>query len=248
MKYLFGNWKMYLDYNESINLAKQLAEANFSSKNKIAVFPSNLAFKVVQENLASTQIVTGPQNVAWVPKGAYTGEVSAQMFKDLGATYALLGHSERRHVFGETDDEVRKKVEACFDAGLIPVVCIGETKEDRQENKREYRLKKQIMKIFENLDLTGKEIIVAYEPVWAISKAGVGEPCSPAEADDVQGWIKNELKQYTDKIISVIYGGSADAKNVVSYLSQPMIDGVLAGNASRKLETFLPLIEVAETI
>ncbi|KKQ27718.1 MAG: Triosephosphate isomerase [Candidatus Magasanikbacteria bacterium GW2011_GWC2_37_14] len=245
MKYLFGNWKMYLDYNESINLSKQLAEVNLPSKNKIVVFPSNLAFKAVQENLASTQIATGPQNVAWVPKGGYTGEVSAHMFKDLGATYALIGHSERRHVFGETDDEVRKKVEACLDAGLIPVVCIGETKEELSEGKREYRLKKQIMKVFENLDLSGKEIIVAYEPVWAI---GTGTPCLPADADDIHGWVKNELKQYTNQEIPVLYGASVNAENVLSFLSLSTIDGILAGGASVKFNDWQEIVKKAEEI
>ena len=239
---------MYLDYNESITLAESLALERFGKENKIAVFPTSLVLKNIQGVLSDTGIVVGAQNVAWTPKGAYTGAVSAQMFKDVECTYALVGHSERRYVFGESDDDVRKKIEACLDAGLIPVVCIGETKEDKDEDKRDYRLKKQLMKAFEGLDLNNKEVIIAYEPVWAISKAGVGEPCTPADADDVQGWIKNELKQYTDNVVPVLYGGSVNQDNVVSYLSQPMIDGVLVGNASAKLESFVSLIKEAESL
>ena len=155
----------------------------------------------------------------------------------------MVGHSERRYVFGESDDDVRKKIESCLDAGLIPVICIGETGEDRDDNKREYRLKKQIMKAFENLDLGGREVIVAYEPVWAI---GTGNACNPDDADDIHGWIKIEVGQYVSNNIPVIYGGSVDAKNVVSYLSREMVDGVLPGSASTKFETFLPLIRAAE--
>lgn len=240
---------MYLDYNETDKLSQALAQEKLGNDNlKLAVFPTALSCVRVLENLANSSIGVGAQNVAWVTKGAYTGAISAQMFKDLGCKYALVGHSERRYIFGETDDGVRKKIEACFDVGLVPVVCVGETTEDRAVGKREYRLKKQIMKAFADLDLNSKEIVVAYEPVWAISKAGVGQPCSAAEADDVHGWIKQELKQYTDKAVPVIYGGSADAKNVISYLSQPMIDGVLPGNASTKFETFVPLVREAEKI
>lgn len=248
MKYIFANWKMYLDYNESIALAESLALERFGNVNKIAVFPTSLALKNIQGVLSDTGIVVGVQNVAWNPKGAYTGEISAQMFKDVECVYALVGHSERRYVFGEDDDDVRKKIEACLDSGLVPVICIGETREDKDENKRDYRLKKQLMKAFEGLDLNNKEVIIAYEPVWAISKAGVGEPCTPADADDVQGWIKNELKQYTDNVVPVLYGGSVNQDNVVSYLSQPMIDGVLVGNASAKFESFVSLIKKAETL
>ncbi|MFZ2190354.1 MAG: triose-phosphate isomerase [Candidatus Magasanikiibacteriota bacterium] len=249
MKYIFANWKMYLDFDESNILANALLLEKIDfNKIELCLFPSALALREMAMVLNQTDVKVGAQNINWNPKGAYTGEISAQMYKDVGCKYALVGHSERRHVFGETDEEVRKKIEACLEVGLIPVVCVGETKEDKDEGKREYRLKKQLMRAFENLDLSNKEIIIAYEPVWAISKAGVGEACSAEEADDVHGWIKNELKQYTDKVIPVVYGGSANEKNVVSLLSQEMIDGVLPGNASTKFETFISLIHGAEQV
>ncbi len=249
MKYIFGNWKMYLDYNETDSLSQTLAKVKFDSKKlTLAVFPSTLGLKTVVDNLSGSGIALGSQDHTWRPKGAYTGAVSALMFKDIGCQYALVGHSERRYVFNESDDDVRKKIEEALNVGLIPVVCIGETREDRDEGKREYRLKKQLMKAFADLNLNGGSIILAYEPVWAISKGGVGEPCSPEEADDVQGWIKNELKQYTDRETPVLYGGSVDEKNVLSYLTQTMIDGVLVGSASTKLENFSTLISIAEKI
>lgn len=241
MKYIFGNWKMYLDFEESVILAQALVEENFDKeKNEIAIFPSTLAAREVALCLNGSEISVGAQDVAWVPKGAYTGAVSAHMFKSAGCKYALVGHSERRYVFNESDDDVRKKIEACLDAGLIPVVCVGETQEDLNENKREYRLKKQLMKAFEGLQINGGKVMVAYEPVWAISS---GKPCSPDEADSVQGWIKMELKQYLKQEISVLYGGSVNAENVVSYVARDVIDGVLVGGASTKLDSFVKLIK-----
>ena len=234
---------MYLDFEESVILAQALVEENFDKeKNEIVVFPTTLAVREVIMCLNGYGITTGAQDVAWVSKGAYTGAVSAHMFKSAGCKYALVGHSERRYVFNESDDDVRKKIEACLDAGLIPVVCVGETEEDLNENKREYRLKKQLMKAFEGLQINGGEVIVAYEPVWAISKAGVGTPCSPQEANRIQEWIKLELKNYFSKDIPVIYGGSVDEKNVVSYLSGRNVDGALVGNASTKKDSFVALI------
>lgn len=235
---------MYLDFEESVILAQALAEGNFDKqKNELAVFPTTLAMREVVMCLNGSGIVVGAQDVAWAPKGAYTGAVSAHMFKAVGCKYALVGHSERRHVFGESDEDVRKKIEACVDAGLIPVVCVGETQEDLDENKREYRLKKQLMKAFDGLQLDGGGVMVAYEPVWAI---GTGKPCSPDEADSVQGWIKMELKQYLTREVPVLYGGSVNAENVVSYVARDVIDGVLVGGASAKLDSFVKLIKAVE--
>lgn len=244
MKYIFGNWKMYLDLSESKTLAEAIVGESFDDKKvDLAIFPSALALSRVEEITRESKIAVGAQDVYWTPKGAYTGAVSALMYKTAGCKYALVGHSERRHVFGETDEDVRKKIEACLDAGLTPVVCVGETKEEKDEGKSQYRLKKQLMKAFEGLKLNGGDLMVAYEPVWAISKAGVGEPCSPAEADDVQGWIRLELKKYFSKNIPVLYGGSVNEKNVLDYTQLETVDGVLVGNASTKPESFLSLIK-----
>lgn len=246
MKYIFGNWKMYLDYQESIKLAKVLSKEKFNDgKVKLAIFPTALSLSKVVEDLRGSNIKVGSQDHTWRPKGAYTGAVSALMFKDVGCEYALIGHSERRFVFGETDDEIRKKIEESLNVGLAPVVCIGETKGELAGGKREYRLKKQMMKAFADLSLNGGKIIIAYEPVWAI---GTGIPCLPADADDVHGWIKQELKRYFKQDIPVLYGGSVNSENVVSYLALETVDGALVGGASAKLETFVPLIRAAEEI
>ena len=242
MKYIFANWKMYLDLNESIKLAEELTKEKFDAeKVTVAIFPSALALSKVEEITRELKIAVGAQDIYWISKGAYTGAVSALMYKTAGCKYALVGHSERRHVFGETDDDVRKKIEACLDAGLVPVVCIGETKEEKDGGKREYRLKKQILKAFDGLKINGGNVIVAYEPVWAI---GTGDPCNPADADDVHGWIKGELKQYFDKEISVLYGGSVNETNAKDYVAYDTIDGLLVGGASTKLESLKTLIKI----
>ena len=132
---------------------------------------------------------------------------------------------------------------AALEAGLIPVLCVGETKEDRTENKVQYRLKKQLATALSGLNLKGEDIIIAYEPVWAI---GTGNPCQPSDADDVHGWIKMEIKQYIKGEISVLYGGSVNAENVVSYVSLDTVDGVLVGAASAKFDSFVELIRAVE--
>lgn len=250
MKYIFANWKMYIDYEESVELINKLKQETFDiEKVEIGIFPNTIAFSDIVKITSGTDYVVGAQNVAWVPAGAYTGAVSAYMFKQVGAKYALVGHSERRYIFGETNEDVRKKVKACLDVGLIPVLCIGETKEDLELGKREYRLKKQIMKVFEGLNLSDEQnIIIAYEPVWAVSRGGIGQSCGPIDADDVHSWIKNELREYTDRNIPIIYGGSVNSDTVETYISRGTIDGVLVGNASTKYESFVSLIKTAEAL
>ncbi len=248
MKYVFANWKMYITAQESCALASAVRDFSFDAQaTSLAVFPPMLALSEIQHLLSESDVSVGAQNVAWSPQGAYTGAVSAFLCKEAGCRYTLVGHSERRHIFGENHEDIRKKIEACFDVGLIPVLCIGETKEDMEEGKREYRLKKQLMEALEGVTVPGSGLIVAYEPVWAIAQSGMGVPCTPDDAESVHQWIKTEVAQYTAHAVPVIYGGSVDSSNVVSYLSHSVIDGVLVGSASTKVETFFPLLRAAVT-
>ncbi|MEK7643684.1 MAG: triose-phosphate isomerase [Patescibacteria group bacterium] len=226
--YLFANWKMYLNAAESENLARALSVLPIPAGVDLAVFPNALAYRAVSDILASSRVELGAQNVAWTPQGAYTGATSALMFKEAGATYALVGHSERRHIFGENDDVVRKKIEACSRDGITSVLCVGETNEDRQNDKRQYRLKKQLMVALEGLKFTENNLIIAYEPVWAI---GTGEPCLPTDVEDVAGWIRLELASYGPSNVSVLYGGSVNSENISSFVSLPSVGGVLVGSA-----------------
>lgn len=232
---------MYLDAMESVELASALVYEKNSERLTCAVFPTMLSFREVEKILEKSFFSVGVQNINWVPKGAYTGAVSAVLAKQGGATYALVGHSERRYIFGEGDSDVSKKVQACDEAGLIPVVCIGETAEDLAQGKRQYRLKKQLQAIFETKDLS-KPLVLAYEPVWAISSTQGSKPCLPADAEDVIGWIKKELQAY-NMSVPVLYGGSVTEENCESYLELPSVDGLLIGSASTKKEHFLHILE-----
>jgi len=227
---------MYLNLEESVRLATAMSDIHLNNEYHAALFPNTLAFGAVNEILQSTSFALGAQNVAWTPKGAYTGAVSAELYKEAGAQYAIVGHSERRYIFGENNNDVRKKVEACLSAKIIPIICIGETREDKEKNTRVIRLTEQIKAVFENLSLNGDDIMMAYEPVWAVSSGTNAEPCTPADVEDVHLWIREEVKKYTAKYIPILYGGSVNAENIVSYISIPEVDGVLVGNASTKLE------------
>lgn len=241
MKYLFGNWKMYLDYNQSVELAQSLAVENFANdKVELCVFPTALASQKVTEILRESTIKTGAQDAGHPSYGAYTGLISAEMYKSVGCIYALAGHSERRHIFGETNRDVRAKVESYLGAGLKPVICIGETTQDRDNDKARYRLQKQILRAFDGLDFKEGQVIVAYEPVWAI---GTGEACLPTDAIDRINFIKSEIAKYSQNFVPVLYGGSVDENNVLSYFSTSGIDGVLIGSASAKLTSFGNIIK-----
>ncbi len=242
--YVLANWKMYLDFDESNILMNQLLLEEIDHERlEIVIFPSTLALSEVEKAVRDTPFSLGAQNVAWVPKGAYTGAVSALLFKEAGASYALVGHSERRYVFGERDSDVRKKFEACLEVGITPVLCIGETKEDMDEGKRQYRLKKQLFSVFNELDLGDTPFLIAYEPVWAISGSGEGLACTPADVEDVHLWIKQEMAQYSKNNVPVLYGGSVNSENVVSYVSLGSVDGVLVGSASTTLTSFTALTQ-----
>lgn len=239
MKYFFANWKMYLSVQESIDLAQACVSVEYPQDAlTIALFPTALAYPHVSHVTRESTLALGAQNVAWVPKGAYTGAVSAEMYAEIGAQYALVGHSERRHIFGETNDAVKKKFDACLAVGITPVLCIGETQEDLDAGKRMYRLKKQLLSVLEGVS-ANVSFVVAYEPVWSI---GTGNACDHLQAAEIHDSIKNELHTYTDQDIPVLYGGSVNSQNVVSYVMHESIDGVLVGSASVDADGFATIV------
>ncbi len=239
--YLFANWKMYLDYDESNILANAIADQKKSIPKsvKMAIFPSALALYPVGQVLQDVGISVGAQNTQWMAKGAFTGEVSAEMYKLAGCEYALVGHSERRHLFGETSVEVRQKIEAILAAGLTPVICVGETKEERKNNKTKEVVEAQIKTALQNLDWPkDRELIVAYEPVWAI---GTGDNCDPAEAQRMHEEINKQVVALTGVTPVILYGGSVKPENIAEYLKTPSINGVLVGGASASLESWMKM-------
>lgn len=239
---------MYLNHEESMALAEALSTLSYDTHAlSLAVFPTTLSLVGVQQVLQESTIEVGSQHTAWTSVGPYTGAVSASFVKDTGATYTLVGHSERRHVFGESNEDIRKRLDAALDVGLRVVLCIGETREDLDAGKREYRLKKQLVKALEGRKINPANIFIAYEPVWAISNGDRGIPCAPFEAEEVHAWIKQELATYDLQNAPVLYGGSVNAKNVVSYMSLPSVDGVLVGSASTKIEEYTSLIDAVDS-
>ncbi len=245
--YLFANWKMYLDFDESNILANALANEakNMPANVKMAIFPSALSWYSVGQVLRDVKIGVGAQNIYWVDKGGYTGEVSAQMYKNVGCQYALIGHSERRHQFGETNHEVRQKLETALTVGLVPVLCVGENEQERNNGRTEEVVEIQLRSALSDLAMIfGRELFIAYEPVWAISKSGVGVSCDSKEAERMHKIIREITSNLLKEVnLKVLYGGSARSTNIGDFIKSPEIDGVLVGAASTKLDSWLEMIK-----
>ncbi len=246
--YLFANWKMYLDYEESLALARSLeSQRDLPQELALAVFPSALAFAGVQRALAGTTVKTGAQNIHWLDKGGYTGEVSAHMYQGLGAEYALIGHSERRHLCGETNHDVRQKMEAALLSGLAPVLCVGETTQEREAGQETEVVEAQLRAAYEEIAWpAGRPIVIAYEPVWAI---GTGMACDAEEAGRMHTMINTFVRALLPEgESSILYGGSVRPENVLEYFRQPHVSGVLVGGASVKPESWNGIVTQIKTL
>jgi len=244
--YLFANWKMYLDYDESNILANALAvgSLDFSKKIKMVVFPSALSFYPVTQALGDVGVASGAQSVYFEDKGGFTGENSAVMYKNAGAKFSLIGHSERRHLFGETNHDVHQKMEAVLSVGLVPVLCVGETDKERNAGKAKDVVEIQLRAALDRLKWKPKtKLFVAYEPVWAI---GTGNHCDPIEAEKMCAMIfKMASSLAKEAEVVVLYGGSVNGENIKEFLKQPSINGVLVGGASAKLDSWLQIVQNA---
>ncbi|MFA6909062.1 MAG: triose-phosphate isomerase [Patescibacteria group bacterium] len=247
---IIGNWKMNLLQEETRDLASGLkAEVGDAKlRTRIIVCPSFPYLKTVQEVLAGSSISLGGQDVFWEDHGAYTGEVSAPMLRELGCTHVIVGHSERRHTLGETDRMVKQKMRNVLRAGLVPIVCVGETFEQRQQGSKELVVMRQMQAVLEGLIPTEHEtIIIAYEPIWAV---GTGQACDPKEAQEtVQVLFHTLIDLYHETIarknFQIVYGGSVDETNITSYLAEEEMSGVLVGGASNNIEKFVGIIKAA---
>lgn len=238
--YLFANWKMYLDAAESEKLAREFGKISYPKKSEVAVFPSALFMGELAPIFKKNKISFGAQNVHWADRGAYTGEVSAAMYKEAGCSRVLVGHAERRHKFHESNEEVRLKLEAILKLKLTPVLCIGETGEERKSGKTEEIIETQIRAAYQDLAWPKRlELIIAYEPVWAI---GTGESCDPQEAERVCSLISDWTQKLLGSAPIILYGGSVAAENIRDYVDQPHIQGVLVGGASAKKDSWAGLV------
>jgi triosephosphate isomerase len=206
--------------------------------------PPYTALQAVGEAARGTNMALAAQNLHWEDKGAYTGEISAEMLLDLGCKYVIIGHSERRQYFGETDETVNKKVKQALKKGLLPIMCVGETLAEREAGKLDDVINRQVaggLKDITAPDMT--KIVIAYEPVWAI---GTGKTATPEQANDVHGLIRKKVKSlYTAEVadgLRIQYGGSVTPENVSQLMAKPDIDGALVGGASLKPESFAALV------
>jgi len=246
--FIAGNWKMNKTIGEAVELVNGLRrEVGDVEAVDIAVCPVAVCLAEVADAAGDSHIKVGAQNIYWEDAGAFTGEVSAPMIKDTGAVYVILGHSERRQFFGDTNETVNKKIKAALSQGLFPIVCIGESLEEREAGKTMDVIQKQSEGTFSGLTAEEMEkIAIAYEPIWAI---GTGKTATAEQAQEVhafiRGWLKERFGEDVANVIRIQYGGSVKAENTVELLSQPDIDGALVGGASLKAESFSGIIKNA---
>jgi triosephosphate isomerase (TIM) len=238
-----GNWKMHNTINEAVSLSKVVKEdTNGVKGGEIVLAPAFTALQSVYETIKGSHVVLAAQNMFYEDKGAYTGEISPLMLKDVGCTYVIIGHSERRKYFVETDDGVNLKVKKCLAAGLKPIICVGETDAEREKGVTEFVVGIQVKKAFNGIDKID-DIVVAYEPVWAI---GTGKNATPIEAEEVHGFIRNILGDMYGDVCDktrILYGGSVTPENAGDLIGMKDIDGALVGGASLKGEAFVGIIK-----
>ncbi|MFH2136270.1 MAG: triose-phosphate isomerase [Patescibacteria group bacterium] len=251
-KIFVANWKMNLTAAETIDLTEKLSQGLRSFANEeteIVLCPAftaldELSGLLKKENPANLKI--GAQDVFWEEKGAFTGEVSVRMLKEVDCRYVIVGHSERRKNLGETDEMVNKKVKILLKNDFTPIVCVGETFEERQKGIRDVVVAREVEAALRDVELFGnKKIIIAYEPVWVI---GTGQAVEPEDAEHSHRMIRETLLEnfspdIVEKHFEIIYGGSVDSKNIGDFMEKENIDGVLVGGASLKVEEFVKMIK-----
>jgi triosephosphate isomerase len=243
-----GNWKLHKTIAESKSLVAALRAGGAGKGNaEVALAPVFTALFAVREAIAGTPMKLAAQNVHYENQGAFTGEVSAPLLADAGCTYVIVGHSERRQLFGDDDTRIRKRVAAVFAARLAPILCVGETLEEREAKKTETVVLGQLDRALDGLsasDLAG--LVIAYEPVWAI---GTGRTAKPDDAQEVHAAIRENLRGRSRDLAEatrVLYGGSVKPDNAKELLGKPDIDGALVGGASLDSESFLAIVRAAD--
>ncbi len=247
-----ANWKMNLSLSEASGLLNRIkgAKIDFNMVD-VLVAPPFTTMRLATELLSGTDILIGGQNMHWEAEGAFTGEISPLMLKEAGCSHVILGHSERRKLFFETSEIIDRKVDAAIKAGLIPIVCIGETLKEREEKKTFDIIRAQLnesLKINCQRGNLPENVILAYEPVWAI---GTGKTATPEEAQKVhlfvRRWLKENFDHDTGEAIRILYGGSVRPDNIKEIMLQPDIDGALIGGASLNADSFLSIIQFYES-
>lgn len=239
-----GNWKMNLNREDAVSLAKAVAAAPAGENTDVLICPSPVYVDAVAQAVAGGKVHVGGQDVYFEASGAFTGETSTDMLKDVGCSHVILGHSERRNVIGEDDAIINKKVHAALAAGLTPVLCVGELLEERESGKTTEVVASQLTGSLAGVSESDMaKVVIAYEPVWAI---GTGKTASPAQAQEVHADLRKMLADHynpaTAEGVQILYGGSVKPDNAAELLGQPDIDGALVGGASLKGDSFAAII------
>jgi triosephosphate isomerase len=244
-----GNWKMNNDLSESQNLITKLTSglSNLKINCDVIICPPYTSLSEANSLIKNTVVKLGAQNVYYEDNGAYTGEVSPQMLKSVGCEFVIIGHSERRTIFKESNETINKKIKKALGHGLKVIFCIGETLDEREKNITNDVIKKQVMEGLQDIDEKSiADMIVAYEPVWAI---GTGKTATPEQAQDVHNFIRKLIEdKYSSSVaddLTIQYGGSVKPDNAKELLSQPEIDGALVGGACLKAESFIDIIKAS---
>ncbi len=239
-----GNWKMNKNVAEAIELATEIKAKHDNVGVDVVLCTPFTDLYAVHQVIKDSSIALGAQDVFWEDKGAYTGQISADMLKSVGCEYVIIGHSERRQYFGETDETVNKKIKKSLEYNLTPIVCVGELLSEREAGETEIVVERQIRGAFEGLSTSdASDIVIAYEPVWAI---GTGKVATPGQAQQVHKFIRDLLAKLYDQGVAdalrIQYGGSMKPENAAELLTQEDIDGGLIGGASLKADSFLGIV------
>jgi len=246
-----GNWKMNKTINEAVALARAIREQVSGITNvDCVVCPPFIDIPMVSAELMGSNVAVGAQNMHWAESGAYTGEISAAMLKNL-ATYVIIGHSERRQYFAETDESVNKKAHAAVAAGLTPIICVGESLEQNERGETQEFVSGQVKAALAGFTAAQMaDVIIAYEPIWAI---GTGRAATAQQANDICGGVVRAavgefLGEEAAATIRILYGGSANDKNIGELMAQPDIDGALIGGASLKVESYVAMVKTTSEL
>jgi triosephosphate isomerase len=248
-----GNWKMHKTIKEAIELANGLKRELFSldyAKIELVLCPPFTALSEVYEVITDSDIQLGAQDVHWLEEGAFTGEISCKMLKDAGCKFVIIGHSERRQYFGETNETVNRKVKAALSDAVTPIVCVGEVLSEREKGLTFKVLDDHIKNGLKDINQDDVEkLVIAYEPVWAI---GTGKTATPQQAEEAQKYIRDLLEKLYNKALAdnirIQYGGSVKPENIAELMKQPDVDGALVGTASLVLKSFVEIVKKASEV
>lgn len=239
-KVAIANWKMNKTRREAGQFCQQLNQVAAELTGvEVVVCPPYTALDLLAEQFSGTSIHWGGQNCFWEEKGAYTGEISPWMLRDLGCQYVIIGHSERRQIIGETDRDINRKMAAALQAGLIPILCVGETLQEREDQLAKEVVRRQLEQGLTDLELDAEGLVIAYEPIWAI---GTGVNASSDDAQEMIGFIRDYLAAQVGQAVAgdipILYGGSVREDNITDFMAKPDIDGALIGGASLDVNAF----------